>query len=212
MPTALITHPACLHHDNGPYHPECPGSAARGARRAGGRGIRRPAARGGAARHRRAAHARASGELCRGDPGDPSGRGRNGAARRRHGDERRQCRGGVARGGCGGGGGGCGDGGLGACGVRRGAPAGAPCRTVAADGLLPVQQCRGGGDACAGRGGTCRASRWWISTCTTATARRRCSRRMPTLFYASSHQHPVLSGDWRGVGARVSRTTSSTRR
>ena len=24
MPTALITHPACLGHDNGPYHPECP--------------------------------------------------------------------------------------------------------------------------------------------------------------------------------------------
>ena len=24
MPTALITHPACLLHDNGPYHPECP--------------------------------------------------------------------------------------------------------------------------------------------------------------------------------------------
>ncbi len=23
MPTALITHPACLRHDNGPYHPEC---------------------------------------------------------------------------------------------------------------------------------------------------------------------------------------------
>ena len=23
MPTALITHPACLEHDNGPYHPEC---------------------------------------------------------------------------------------------------------------------------------------------------------------------------------------------
>ena len=24
MPTALITHPACLRHDGGPYHPECP--------------------------------------------------------------------------------------------------------------------------------------------------------------------------------------------
>jgi len=24
VPTALITHPACLEHDNGPYHPECP--------------------------------------------------------------------------------------------------------------------------------------------------------------------------------------------
>ena len=24
MPTALITHPACLRHDTGPYHPECP--------------------------------------------------------------------------------------------------------------------------------------------------------------------------------------------
>jgi len=24
MPTALITHPACLLHENGPYHPECP--------------------------------------------------------------------------------------------------------------------------------------------------------------------------------------------
>ena len=24
MSTALITHPACLQHDNGPYHPECP--------------------------------------------------------------------------------------------------------------------------------------------------------------------------------------------
>ena len=24
MPTALITHPACLEHDTGPYHPECP--------------------------------------------------------------------------------------------------------------------------------------------------------------------------------------------
>ena len=24
MPTALITHPACLNHDTGPYHPECP--------------------------------------------------------------------------------------------------------------------------------------------------------------------------------------------
>ena len=24
MPTALITHPACLAHDTGPYHPECP--------------------------------------------------------------------------------------------------------------------------------------------------------------------------------------------
>ncbi len=24
MPVALITHPACLLHDNGPYHPECP--------------------------------------------------------------------------------------------------------------------------------------------------------------------------------------------
>jgi acetoin utilization deacetylase AcuC-like enzyme len=24
MPTALITHPACLGHDTGPYHPECP--------------------------------------------------------------------------------------------------------------------------------------------------------------------------------------------
>ena len=24
MPTALITHPACLRHDAGPYHPECP--------------------------------------------------------------------------------------------------------------------------------------------------------------------------------------------
>ena len=24
MPTALITHPACLEHENGPYHPECP--------------------------------------------------------------------------------------------------------------------------------------------------------------------------------------------
>ena len=24
MPTALITHPACLEHQNGPYHPECP--------------------------------------------------------------------------------------------------------------------------------------------------------------------------------------------
>lgn len=24
MPTALITHPACLHHETGPYHPECP--------------------------------------------------------------------------------------------------------------------------------------------------------------------------------------------
>jgi acetoin utilization deacetylase AcuC-like enzyme len=24
MPTALITHPACLGHDGGPYHPECP--------------------------------------------------------------------------------------------------------------------------------------------------------------------------------------------
>ncbi|MFZ0019565.1 MAG: histone deacetylase family protein, partial [Acetobacteraceae bacterium] len=24
MPIALITHPACLGHDNGPYHPECP--------------------------------------------------------------------------------------------------------------------------------------------------------------------------------------------
>ena len=23
MPTALITHPACLNHDTGPYHPEC---------------------------------------------------------------------------------------------------------------------------------------------------------------------------------------------
>ena len=23
MPTALITHPACLEHDTGPYHPEC---------------------------------------------------------------------------------------------------------------------------------------------------------------------------------------------
>jgi acetoin utilization deacetylase AcuC-like enzyme len=24
VPTALITHPACLEHENGPYHPECP--------------------------------------------------------------------------------------------------------------------------------------------------------------------------------------------
>src|SRR5579871_310732 len=24
MPTALITHPACLNHDTGSYHPECP--------------------------------------------------------------------------------------------------------------------------------------------------------------------------------------------
>ena len=24
MPVALITHPACLEHDPGPYHPECP--------------------------------------------------------------------------------------------------------------------------------------------------------------------------------------------
>ena len=24
MPTALITHPACLAHENGEYHPECP--------------------------------------------------------------------------------------------------------------------------------------------------------------------------------------------
>jgi acetoin utilization deacetylase AcuC-like enzyme len=24
MPTVLITHPACLQHENGPYHPECP--------------------------------------------------------------------------------------------------------------------------------------------------------------------------------------------
>ena len=24
MPTALITHPACLAHDTGSYHPECP--------------------------------------------------------------------------------------------------------------------------------------------------------------------------------------------
>src|SRR5689334_16288235 len=24
MPVALITHPACLLHENGPYHPECP--------------------------------------------------------------------------------------------------------------------------------------------------------------------------------------------
>ncbi|HEY8287995.1 MAG TPA: histone deacetylase family protein, partial [Acetobacteraceae bacterium] len=24
MAVALITHPACLDHDTGPYHPECP--------------------------------------------------------------------------------------------------------------------------------------------------------------------------------------------
>ena len=52
------------------------------------------------------------------------------------------------------------------------------------------------------RDGACSASRWWISTCTTATARRRCSQQDTDLFYASSHQQPVLSRHRRGVGAR----------
>ena len=150
MPTALITHPACLQHDTGPYHPECPDRLRAVLAALEGRGIRRPAARVGAARDRGAAHPGASRELRRGDPVDPPRRGRDGAARRRHGDERRQRRGGAAcRRRCGRRGG-CGDGRLGTHRLRRGAAAGSPCRTRAADGVLPVQQRRGGGAARAG--------------------------------------------------------------
>ena len=147
MPTALITHPACLRHDTGPYHPECPDRLRAVLAALETPGVRRPAARVGPARHHRAAHPRASGELRRGDPVDPSRRGRDGAARRRHRDERRQRRGRAARRRCRGGGRRCGDGRLGARRLRRGAPARPPRRTRASDGLLPVQQRRGGGAA-----------------------------------------------------------------
>ena len=56
MPTALITHPACLRHDTGPYHPECPDRL-----RAVLAALERPEfadlLREGAARDRGAAHA-----------------------------------------------------------------------------------------------------------------------------------------------------------
>ena len=64
-----------------------------------------------------------------------------------------------------------------------------------ADGLLPLsptwRSARGSRRRRAWRG-----SRWSISTCTTATARRTCSRRDPDLLFASIHQCP----GWPGTG------------
>ena len=128
VPTALITHPACLEHDTGPYHPECPDRLRSVLARAGSRGVRRAAARTGAARDRRATHPCASARIRRGDPGHPARAGRDRATRRRHGHERRQRRSRAAGGGRCGRGGRCRDGRLGARGFRRRAPARAPRR------------------------------------------------------------------------------------
>ena len=96
MPVALITHPACLRHDNGPYHPECPDRLRAMLPGAGARGIRRPAARAGPAGDGRATHARASAATTsrRSSPSGPSrARSCNSTATRRCRPEapRRRC-------------------------------------------------------------------------------------------------------------------------
>ena len=208
MPTALITHPACLEHDTGPYHPECPDRLRAVLARAGGA---RNSPTCCASRRRTPPPSNSPacirpnyveailairpdrGEMVQLDADTAMSAGSAEAALRAAGAA-------VA-------GGGCGDGGLGARRLRRRPPARPPRRTVAADGLLPVQQCRRRGPARARRAGACSASRWWISTCITATARRRCSRPMPDLFYASSHQIPCYPGTgeaWeRGVANNI---------
>ena len=97
MPTALITHPACLRHDTGPYHPECPDRL-----RAVLAALETPEF---ADLLRESAPHATTEQLTRVHPANyveailsiRPGRGRNGAARRRHRDERRQRRGRAAR-------------------------------------------------------------------------------------------------------------------
>ena len=78
--------------------------------------------------------------------------------------------------------------------LRRHAPARPSRRDRAADGLLPVQQRRDRGAPCAEAARRSSASRSSISTCITATARRRSSGPTRRVMYCSTHQMPLYPG------------------
>ena len=149
MPIALITHPACLEHDPGPYHPECPDRLRAVLRALEGRGVLRRCC---ASRRREATveqlarvHPPDYVEAHPGDPARPPGESVPLDADTV--DVRRQRGGGAARGGRRGRRGRCGDGGLGARGLRRDPPARPSRRAARADGVLPVRQRRRRGRA-----------------------------------------------------------------
>ena len=176
MPTAYITHPSCLLHEMGPYHPGMPG-AADGHRRPHDRRGHRPATRATTRRrrHARADRARAQRALHRRDRGGEPGRGpalhrprhraqpafaRRRAARGRRGGagaRSRHARRGVDR-------------------VLRGASARPSRRARPRHGLLPLQQRRRRRRARARGPRARRAWRSSTSTCITATAPRTSSR------------------------------------
>ena len=88
LTVALITHPACLEHDTGTWHPECPDRLRAVLRALEGEAFPAVAARASAAGDRGAAHPRPPRRLRRRHPRDPSGPGRDRAARRRYHHER----------------------------------------------------------------------------------------------------------------------------
>ena len=124
MSVALITHPACLEHDTGTWHPECPDRLRSVLRALEDEAFQPLLREASAASDGGTTHPRASRRLRAGDPGHPARARAAPCARRRHGDERRlaprprlRAAGGAVRGG------GRGDGGLGARRLRRRPPA-----------------------------------------------------------------------------------------
>ena len=178
MGTALFTHPACLGHEPGPWHPERPDRLRAVLAALEGeafapllREVAPEATRDQLALAHPATYVDAilairpePGETVALDADTAMSAGSAAAALRAAGGR--------------GGGGRCGDGRLGAHRLRRRAPAGAPRRAGPPDGLLPVQQRRYRRARGRGRAGGCAGWRWWISTSITATARRRSSGRM----------------------------------
>ena len=212
MTTLLYTHPACLDHDPGDYHPEVAGAAARGAGGARGarvRASRSPAGTGGGARRPcTGASAALVERLLAAVPstGHVGDRRRHGACRRPRAGRRcvprarsspRSTRSSA------------GEADNAFCAVR---PPGHHAEPRAGDGLLPVQQCRDR-RACgrasvhglaARRGGRFRrASRQ-------RHAGQR-SPRTPTCSMPRRHQSPLLSRHRRATRDRASATSSTCR-
>ena len=201
MSTALITHPACLLHDNGPYHPECPDRLRAVLR------ILEAEEFSGLLREQ--APLATVEQLARVHPRDYidailavyARARRDRAARRRHRHVQRQRRSRPARGGRRGRGGGRRDGRMGARGVRG---------RCARPGTTPSPRDRWGSACSTTRrwrpstrapGGASGASRSWISTSTTATARKPCSSRPRSLLRLQSPV-PVLSRHRRSLRTR----------